>query len=117
MSNHNESSHEERRSAPRSPIEDTLFIESISSSQISMVEPATANAINASHTGLQVELDFAVLERAEIALWINSDAGDRTLISGIVRWIQPTERDTYLVGIELDEASVPAISSWLKSIR
>ena len=41
------SSNEERRSAPRSPIEDTLFIESVSSNQISMVEPTTANAINA----------------------------------------------------------------------
>lgn len=111
------SSHDDRRSAPRAPIEDTLFIESVSSSQISMVEPARANAINASSTGLQVELDFAVLESAEIALWINTEAGDRTLISGIVRWIQPTERETYLVGIELDEASVPAISNWLKDIH
>lgn len=111
------STHEERRSAPRSQIEDTLFIESVSSSQISMVEPAKANAINASHTGLQVELDFAVLESAEIALWINSDSGDRTLISGAVRWIQPTERSTYLVGIELDQASIPAITSWLESVQ
>lgn len=111
------SSHDDRRSAPRAPIEDTLFIESVSSSQISMVEPARANAINASSTGLQVELDFAVLESAEIALWINNEAGDRTLISGIVRWIQPTERETYLVGIELDEASGPAISNWLKDIH
>ncbi|MBA56318.1 MAG: hypothetical protein CMK89_17860 [Pseudomonadales bacterium] len=111
------SSHEERRNAPRSPIEDTLFIESVSSNQISMVEPTTANAINASHTGLQVELDFAVLEDAEIALWINADSGERTLISGAVRWIQPTERETFLVGIELDQASAPAISTWLESIQ
>ncbi|HAG95414.1 MAG: hypothetical protein CMK83_18250 [Pseudomonadales bacterium] len=110
-------SQEDRRNAPRSPIQDTLFIESVSSSQISMVEPARANAINASSTGLQVELDFAVLEDAEIALWINGDSGERTLISGIVRWIQSTERESYLVGIELDDASGPAIASWLEGIH
>lgn len=110
-------SQDERRSAPRSPIEDTLFIESVSSSQISMVEPTKANAINASASGLQVELDFAVLDAAEIALWINADSGERTLISGVVRWIRPTERDTYLVGIELDQASGPAIQAWLDGIQ
>jgi len=110
-------SQEDRRNAPRSPIQDTLFIESVSSNQISMVEPATANAINASSTGLQVELDFAVLENAEIALWINADTGERTLISGIVRWVQATERESCLVGIELDEASGPAIADWLKGIH
>ena len=41
---------DERRRAPRSPIEDTLFIQSISSRQVSM----TASTINASTTGLQV---------------------------------------------------------------
>ncbi|MAR90402.1 MAG: PilZ domain-containing protein [Pseudomonadota bacterium] len=111
------STQNERRGAPRSPIADTLFIESVTSSQVSMLEPATANAINASHTGLQVELDFAVLEGAEIALWIHSDAGERTLVSGAVRWTHPTERDTFLVGIELDAASGPAIASWLSGIQ
>lgn len=111
------SSEDDRRSAPRAPIQDTLFIESVSSSQISMVEPATANAINASSTGLQVELDFPVLEEAEIALWINAESGQRTLISGLVRWIQATERDTFLVGIELDQASGPAIANWLNDIH
>lgn len=111
------STEDDRRSAPRSAINDTLFIESISSSQISMVEPAKANTINASSTGLQVELDFAVLEQAEIALWINADTGDRALISGTVRWIQPTERDSFIVGIELDDASAPTITQWLQGIH
>ncbi|AUM13405.1 PilZ domain-containing protein [Ketobacter alkanivorans] len=110
-------SYDDRRNAPRSPIEDTLFIESVSSSQISMVEPTKANAINASSTGLQVELDFAVLQGAEIALWINAETGARTLISGTVRWIQSTERETYILGIELDEASGPAITNWLNGIH
>lgn len=110
-------SHDDRRNAPRSPIEDSLFIESVSSSQISIVEPAKASAINASSTGLQVELDFAVLQDAEIALWINAESGSRALISGTVRWIQPTERETYLLGIELDEASGPVISNWMEGIH
>ena len=108
---------DDRRSTPRAPIEDTLFIESVSSSQISIIEPVTASTVNASYSGLQVELDFAVLERAEIALWINgSDNQNRTLISGLVRWVRPTERDTYLVGIELDQESAPAIKQWLDNV-
>lgn len=111
------SSEEDRRRAPRAPINDTLFIKSIASSQVSMMEPATCSTVNASTTGLQVELDFEVLISAEIALWINMDNGDRTLVSGVIRWSRPTERDTYLVGIELDEDSGPAISSWLDNIH
>lgn len=104
---------DERRSAPRSPIEETLFIESVSSSQISKMEQSQASAINASSRGLQVELDFHVLEQAEIALWINSEDGQRTLISGIVRWVSEANENRYLVGIELDEESAPAIQHWL----
>lgn len=111
------SAEEDRRRAPRAPINDTLFIQSISSSQVSMMEPATCNTVNASHSGLQVELDFDVLENAEIALWINQDDGTRTLVSGIIRWTRPTERDTHLVGIELDAESVPAIAEWLNNIH
>ncbi len=107
------STEDERRSSPRSAIEETLFIESISSSQISKMEQNKASAINASSSGLQVELDFHVLEQAEIALWINSDSGERTLISGIVRWVSETQQGNYLVGIELDEESAPAIKHWL----
>lgn len=108
---------DERRSSPRAPIEDTLFIESVSSRQISPMEPAKANTINASRTGLQVELDFAVLEEAEIALWVNTEQGQRTLISGHVRWVRPLTEERYLVGIELDDASAPTIQSWLDNIH
>lgn len=111
------SAEEDRRRAPRAPIADTLFIQSISSRQVSMVEPATCSTVNASTTGLQVELDFDVLEAAEIALWINMDNGSRTLVSGIIRWSRPTERDTHLVGIELDEESWPAVATWLDAIH
>ena len=111
------SADEDRRRAPRAPINDTLFIKSISSSQVSMVEPASCNTVNASSTGLQVELDFEVLESAEIALWINMDNGERTLVSGIIRWSSPTERDTFLVGIELDADSWPAVATWLENIH
>ena len=109
---------DDRRSAPRAPIEDTLFIESVSSSQISPMEPTIANTINASHNGLQVELDFPVLENAEIALWINSSgAHSRTLISGMVRWVKPAQEGKFLVGIELDQESTPAIKQWLDNIH
>jgi len=111
------SAEEDRRRAPRAPINDTLFIQSISSSQVSMVEPATCNTVNASTTGLQVELDFDALVNAEIALWINLDNGTRTLVSGIIRWSRPTERDTHLVGIELDAESWPAVADWLDNIH
>lgn len=105
------SAEEDRRRAPRASIHDTLFIESISSRQVSMMEAATT--VNASTTGLQVELDFEALEDAEIALWINQDDGSRTLVSGIIRWSRPTERNTHLVGIELDEESSPAVRAWI----
>lgn len=111
------SDQQDRRNAPRSPIQDTLFVESVSSSQVSVLEDAAANAVNASSSGLQVELDFPVLEEAEIALWINSDDGSRTLISGVIRWTQPTDHNTFLVGIELDEQSGPAINNWLKTLH
>lgn len=106
------STDDERRRAPRSPIEDTLFIQSISSRQVSM----TASTINASSTGLQVELESEVLEDAEIALWINADSGQRTLISGVIRWSRPSGHATFLVGIELDAESGPAIHQWLNNI-
>lgn len=106
------SAEEDRRRAPRAPIHDTLFIESISSRRVSMMESATT--VNASITGLQVELDYEALEGAEIALWINQDDGHRTLVSGTIRWTRPTERNTYLVGIELDEESSPVIRAWLE---
>lgn len=115
------STDDERRRAPRAPIDDTLFIQSISSRQVSMLEPsqigAAASTVNASSTGLQVELEFEALQGAEIALWINGENGNRTLISGVIRWARPTERDSFLVGIELDAESGPAISAWLDNIH
>ena len=104
---------DERRRAPRSPIEDTLFIQSISSRQVSM----TASTINASTTGLQVELESEVLVGAEIALWINADSGQRTLISGVIRWNRPSGHNRFLVSIELDAESAPTISNWLNNIQ
>lgn len=111
------SAEEDRRRAPRSPISDTLFIQSVSSSQVSPLDDATCSTVNASATGLQVELDFEVLENAQIALWISRDDGNRTLMSGIIRWTRPTSRSTFLVGIELDAESTPAVSQWLGHSR
>lgn len=111
------SNYDDRRNSPRCPIEDTLFIESVSSKQISMLDKSTANAINASNNGLQVELEFEVPNGSEIALWINAEDGSRSLVGGIVRWVGPTERDTYIIGIELDKASEPTIERWLESIH
>lgn len=108
----------ERRRAPRTAISDTLFIQSVSSRQVSPMAAAatsTASTINASATGLQVELEFEVLESAQIALWITMDNGDRTLVSGVIRWTHPTADNTYLVGIALDDESVPTITEWLSS--
>lgn len=107
------SSEDDRRTSPRSPIEETLFIESISSSQISKLDESKANTVNASLGGLQVMLDFPVLEEAEIALWINGSDGERSLISGIVRWVNSQGEDHYLVGIELDSASGKVVGRWL----
>lgn len=106
-------SEDDRRHAPRAPIEDTLFIHSISSRQVDM----TASTVNASAKGLQVELEAEVLESAEIALWINADGGQRTLISGVIRWSRPSGQGTHLVGIELDAESAPALRHWLDNIH
>lgn len=110
--------HDERRRAPRSDIQDTLFIKSISSSQVTSFSSdfKTCNTINVSAYGMQVVLDFEVLVDSEIALWIvQDDTEERTLVNGTVRWTSKTVGDhKYLVGIELNEDSVPAVESWLE---
>lgn len=109
--------YEERRTAPRANIENTLFIKSITSSQVAGYgsDLKTGNTINISAHGLQVTLDFEVLVESEIALWINHDTDeDRILISGIVRWTSKTSNENkYLVGIELDESCVEDMTQWL----
>jgi len=109
---------DERRRAPRSDIQDTLFIKSIASSQITAFNEGdkTLNTINASATGLQAILDFEVLVDSEIALWINHAAdSERCLVSGEVRWVKKTVGgDKYLVGIALDCECIPAMTSWLQ---
>ena len=110
-------SYEDRRVSPRSNIEDTLFIKSITSSQVTGYgsDLKTCSTVNISAHGLQATLDFEVLVESEIALWIKHEASDdRILISGIVRWTSKTNgEDKYLVGIELDEACVQDMKQWL----
>lgn len=112
-------SYEERRISPRSNIEDTLFIKSISSSQVTGYgsDLKTCNTVNVSAHGLQVELDFEVLVESEIALWVNHEANnDRILVSGIVRWTNKiSPENKYLVGIELDDSCVADMTQWLDS--
>lgn len=111
-------SYEDRRRAPRSDIEDTLFIESISSSQVTAVgtEFKTCNTVNVSAYGMQVLLDFEVLVNSEIALWVvQEDDSDRILVSGIVRWTSKNALDgKILVGIELHDDAAEAMASWIK---
>ena len=110
--------YDDRRRAPRSDIHDTLFIKSISSSQVTSFSSdfKTCNTVNVSAYGMQVILDFEVLIDSEIALWIVQDGSeDRTLVNGTVRWTSKTVGDhKYLVGIELDEASVDTIRDWIE---
>lgn len=112
-------SYEERRIAPRADIENTLFIKSITSSQVAGFsnDLKTCNTVNVSAHGLQVTLDFEVLVESEIALWINHETGDnRILIGGIVRWTSKTPNENkYLVGIELDEGCVEDMEQWMSS--
>ncbi|OUS24057.1 hypothetical protein A9Q99_26300 [Gammaproteobacteria bacterium 45_16_T64] len=112
-------SYEERRIAPRSNIEDTLFIKSISSSQVTGYgsDLKTCSTINVSAHGLQVELDFEVLVESEIALWVSHETEtDRILVSGIVRWTNKISTENkYLVGIELDDSCVTDMTEWLGS--
>jgi len=110
-------SYDERRVSPRSNIEDTLFIKSITSSQVTGYgsDLKTCNTVNISAHGLQAILDFEVLVESEIALWINHETNDeRILISGIVRWTSKTTGENkYLVGIELDDTCVQDMTHWL----
>ena len=112
-------SYDERRIAPRADHENTLFIKSITSSQVAGFsnDLKTCNTVNVSAHGLQVMLDFEVLVESEIALWINHETGDgRILISGIVRWTSKTPNENkYLVGIELDESCVDDMTQWMES--
>lgn len=113
-----EDNYDERRRAPRSDIQDTLFIKSISSSQVTSLSSdfKTCNTVNVSACGMQVILDFEVLVDSEIALWIvQDDSEERTLVNGAVRWTSKTVGDhKYLVGIELDEASADTIKEWIE---
>ncbi len=109
-----ENNNDERRSAPRRDLEETLFIESVSSEQLRPMEPSTANTVNVSANGMQVELDFPVLEDSDIALWINDPDGSRSLVGGTIRWVRDNESGGYLVGIELDDDSTPTVQQWLK---
>ena len=110
-------SYDERRVSPRSNIEDTLFIKSITSSQVTGYgsDLKTCNTVNISAHGLQAILDFEVLVESEIALWVNHETNEeRILISGIVRWTSKTTGENkYLVGIELDESCVQDMRQWL----
>lgn len=110
---------EDRRRAPRADIQDTLFIESISSSQVTALDTdlKTCNTVNVSACGLQVILDFEVLVDSEIVLWILRDGGnDRILISGIVRWTsRRAGQDDFLVGIELNEDDAHTMQDWIGS--
>lgn len=109
--------YEERRISPRSNIENTLFIKSISSSQVTGYgdDLKKGNTINISAHGLQVELDFEVLVESEIALWVNNETNEeRILVSGIVRWVGKTSAENkYLVGIELDESCIDDMKQWI----
>lgn len=110
--------YDDRRRAPRSDIQDTLFIKSINSSQVTSLgsDFRTCSTINVSAYGMQVILDFEVLIDSEIALWIVQDEGeDRVLVDGTVRWTSKVGQDSkYLVGIELNEDSVGPIETWIK---
>ncbi len=108
--------YDERRRAPRSEIQDTLFIKSIRSSQVTSVgsDFKTCNTINASAYGMQVILDFEVLIDSEIALWITQEENEeRVLVDGTVRWTSKAGTDKYLVGIELHEDSCEPIKHWI----
>ena len=62
--------YDDRRRAPRSDIQDTLFIKSISSSQVTSLQSdlKTCNTVNVSAYGMQVIIDFEVLVDSEIAM-------------------------------------------------
>lgn len=111
-------SYDERRRAPRSDIQDTLFIKSITSAQVTSLgsEFKTCNTVNVSAYGMQVIIDFEVLVDSEIALWIvQEDTEERILVNGTVRWTTKTVGDhKFLVGIELNEDSVEPIKEWLE---
>ncbi|MCG8670663.1 MAG: PilZ domain-containing protein [Pseudomonadales bacterium] len=109
--------YDDRRRAPRSEIQDTLFIKSISSSQVTSVgsDFKTCSTINVSAYGMQVLLDFEVLIDSEIALWIVQDGQeDRVLVDGTVRWTTKSANNKFLVGIELNEDSVNHIEKWIE---
>lgn len=111
--------HDERRRAPRSEIQDTLFIKSISSSQVTSFssEFKTCNTVNVSAYGMQVVIDFEVLVDSEIALWIvQDDSQERVLVDGTVRWTSKTAGEhKYLVGIEVHDESVEHVKNWIQA--
>jgi hypothetical protein len=110
-------SFEDRRRAPRSDVQDTLFIESISSAQVAALDTdlKTCSTVNVSACGLQVILEFEVLVDSDIALWVVQEGdGERILVSGIVRWTSKrAQENNYLVGIELNEDDAQAMQVWM----
>jgi len=112
-----QSGNDNRRRAPREPVEDTLFVQTIGADQVTAVgsELKTGNTINASAYGMQVELDFEVLVDSEIALWVTMPSSSkRVMINGTVRWTSRSMKaEGYMVGIELAEDAVPEMERWL----
>jgi len=109
----------DRRVSPRAEIEDTLFIKSISSSQLTGYDDdqKSASTVNISAHGIQAIIDFEVLVDSEIALWVNHEAdNDRILVSGIIRWTKKTAGENkHLAGIELDADCVENMQKWLEN--
>ncbi len=110
--------YDDRRKAPRAALNDTLFIESISSSQVASVgtDVKTGNTVNVSAYGMQVMLDFEVLVDSELALWVvQEDTNERILVNGIVRWTSKIATENkYLVGIELHQDASETMEKWIQ---
>lgn len=109
---------DERRTAPRSSIEDACFIKTISASQVTSIsdEFKTGSTVNVSATGMQVNLDFEVLVGAEVAIWVVDESEQhRVLVDGIVRWtMNRGEFQGYTAGIELTDESAEAMKQWME---
>lgn len=101
----------EKRRTERTAHESTVFVQTITSSQVESLQLSESSekgiTQNISSHGLQVVVDLELLEGSEIAMWmLLANSEERLLLTGYVQWVTPHDDGArFRVGVALREES------------
>jgi len=101
----------EKRRTERTPHENTVFVQTITSNQVESLKltPSSEKGTtqNISSQGLQVIVDVELLEGSELAMWmLLANSEERILLTGTVQWVAPhNDGARFRVGVALREES------------